>query len=334
MHLLIVTQKVDATDSTLGFFVHWIKRFSEYADITVIANEVGPYDLPTRVRVFSLGKEREASRLSRLLTYRRLLREHLPKVDGVFFHMCPEYVIAASFLPKRFGKKSVLWYTHKKVSWRLRLALWFVDVIFTASKESFRLYSEKVRVAGHGVDSKLFSRLAERPKHLRLITVGRISRVKDLTTLLCGFAEIKQRSPDAEFLIAGEAVTAGDRRYQVELQTAFPSLARFVGAIQYRELPAFLSGASAFLHASRTGSIDKAVLEALASGLFVVTSSEAFSSVIPGVFTFKNGDPLDLARALLRAAGEVGRYNEAGREWVKTHHELSTLISRIISFYA
>ena len=90
MRLLIVTQKVDTNDPNLGFFVSWIKEFSKHADVTVIGNEVGSYAPLRDVEVYSLGKEKGASRLLRLFRYRRLLWKLLPKVDGIFFHMCPE----------------------------------------------------------------------------------------------------------------------------------------------------------------------------------------------------------------------------------------------------
>ena len=51
MKLLIVTQKVDATDSNLGFSSGGLK-FAKYADITVIANEVHTDAGTTRRKTF------------------------------------------------------------------------------------------------------------------------------------------------------------------------------------------------------------------------------------------------------------------------------------------
>ena len=125
MRLLIVTQKVDATDPNLGFFIRWVEKLSEKGEVAVIANEVGvsaAVDLPPSVSVYSLGKERGASRVSRFFRYQLLLWKHLWRADGVFFHMCPEYVLGAHFLPYIFRKKTLLWYVHREVNWRLRLA--------------------------------------------------------------------------------------------------------------------------------------------------------------------------------------------------------------------
>ncbi|MDO8594568.1 MAG: glycosyltransferase family 4 protein [bacterium] len=332
MKLLIVTQKVDATDSNLGFFISWIKKFSEYAEVTVIANEVGPYELPDNVRVLSLGKERGASRLVRLFRYRKFLFQILPKVDGIFFHMCPEYVLAAKFLPKLFGKKSILWYTHKEVSLRLRVASWLVNKIFTASKESCRLNSKKVEVVGHGIDTNVFTNRQANKHTLHLVTVGRIAPVKDLRTIILGFQGILKRIPSAKLSVIGEPITAVDRAYQKELKAMAPDV--HFGSFPYGTVFASDRGYTVFVHASRTGSLDKAVLEALAAELPVFTSSETFSEAIPGVRKFKADDPKDLAEKILDTfeRGEIV-YNEAGREWVRKNHSLDKLIPKILDFY-
>src|SRR3989338_7612966 len=135
MKLLIITQKVDAHDHNLGFFVRWIETLAEHAGLIVIANEVGGHALESaRVRVLSLGKERGVSRLGRFFCYQKLLCRHLLQVDGVFFHMCPEYVLAAHALPRLFRTRTLLWYVHKEVNWRLRFAAFFVSRVFTASQ--------------------------------------------------------------------------------------------------------------------------------------------------------------------------------------------------------
>ena len=83
-----------------------------------------------------------------------------------------------------------------------------------------------------------------------------------------------------------------------------------------------------------TGAVDKAVLEALATGSAVFTSSEAFPESIPGIFKFEQGNAGDLADAVARAfeAGKLG-YNEGARVYVTGHHNLHTLVSKILSFY-
>lgn len=348
MRLLIVTQKVDATDANLGFFVRWIEKLAEYAEITVIANEVGRHALPSaQVRVLSLGKERGASRFGRFFRYQKLLWCRLPQTDGVFFHMCPEYVLGAHFLPRLFDKKTSLWYVHKEVSWRLRLAALLVDKIFTASEQSCRLKRKKVEIVGHGVTAEFFAPRGDAPRGLRLVTVGRIAPVKDLRTLVLGFLELRKRFSDATFSVVGEPITAQDHAHLEDLRR-ISSGAQFIGGVSQGELPRLLADATVFVHASRTGSMDKAVLEALATGLPVFTSSEAFLKprmdtdgedadtrrLETGIRAFREGDPTDFAEKISRAflQGELV-INTAGSAYVRENHSLTRLIQKIISFY-
>ena len=67
--ILIITQKVDMNDSSFGFFHDWLREFSKIAQVTVLALEVGEYDL-LGVKVFSLdwgGRNRIAlNRIARV----------------------------------------------------------------------------------------------------------------------------------------------------------------------------------------------------------------------------------------------------------------------------
>ena len=138
MRILIVTQAVDRDSSTLGFFVEWLREFSKQCErVDVIALSVGAHDLPSNVRVVSMGKERGAGKLTRLLNLWKGLRRSLPEADGVFIHMCPEYLIAGwpVFLFRR--KPILLWYAHRQTNWRVRLGERLADVVGTISQGSF-----------------------------------------------------------------------------------------------------------------------------------------------------------------------------------------------------
>src|SRR3989344_7222649 len=90
--LLIITQKVDRTDSNLGFFHRWIEEFANYADIAVIASFVGEHRFSSNVRVYSLGKECGVPRIGRIVNFWKLFARHSRRADAIFFHMIPEFV--------------------------------------------------------------------------------------------------------------------------------------------------------------------------------------------------------------------------------------------------
>ena len=121
MKLLVITQKVDINDDNLGFFHGWLEKFAEKLDkVYVICLWRGEYKLPENVRVFSLGKEKGISKIFQLVRLQKYLIQLLPKVDGVFIHMCPIYVVASFSLTKVFKKKMILWFLHKSVNWKLK----------------------------------------------------------------------------------------------------------------------------------------------------------------------------------------------------------------------
>lgn len=341
MKLLIITQKVDKDDSNLGFFHDWLDKMAGLADIFIIANEVKEYNLPENIKIYSLGKERKNCRIIRVIRYWLLLLKLLPKSDGIFFHMCPEYVLAAGFLPKIFRKKSLLWYTHKSVNWKLWLAEKLVNKIFTASRESFRLASKKVKIVGHGINVDFFKPgIVGRPKDLKLLTVGRISPVKDLEVLISAVAELKNKFPGIIFDIAGEPLLKEDKNYLGNLKSLIQNRGLgnnifFAGAKKYSDLPAVYNSHNVFIHASRTGSMDKAVLEALACGLNIFTSSEAYADLGGAVSGFKQEDFKDLAAKIEFdfLHGKIA-YNEKGVELIKNKFNLDNLIKKIIGYYA
>lgn len=307
MKLLICTQAVDKNHSNLGSFHRWLEEFAVHCDsIRVVCLEAGEHTLPANVTVWSAGKERGVSRPMRWI---RILREVIrsnKEYDTVFVHMNPEYVVLCGWWWRLKKKKVGLWYTHKSVNLKLRLAVYFASVIFTASKESFRLASEKVKVVGHGVDTAAFTP-GVRPAQLRIATAGRISKTKRLLEMLSALDVLHSRSIEFFFSIVGAPIYPEDERYLHEVEQEirrrpYAASVRVAGTVPYARMPQTLAESSVFLNLSRTGSVDRAVLEAMAAGLVPVTTNEAFRDVLTPYGLYVETDrPQDIAGALLRA---------------------------------
>jgi glycosyltransferase involved in cell wall biosynthesis len=186
MRLLICTQKVDQNDPILGFFHAWVAKLAERAEsIEVVCLERGDFNLPANVRVYSLGKESGHSRVKYLFKFYKLIFKLRNKYDTAFVHMNPEYVVLGGIFWKLFNKKIALWYTHREVDLKLRVALKFVDVVFTASKESFRLKSSKVNVVGHGIDPSKFPHVdSDFSLPIRILHLGRITKIKNIEVII------------------------------------------------------------------------------------------------------------------------------------------------------
>ena len=199
----------------------------------------------------------------------------------------------AGWLWRLLGKKTALWYTHKSVDLKLRIAEKFADIIFTASRESFRLPSKKVQVVGHGIDTDFFTPDPNVPRGEHALSAGRLNKSKrhDLA--------IHMSTEQGRVLhIAGE----GPERKNLEALThSLNTHVEFLGAMTQLQLRDEYRKAFVLLHTSETGSLDKVVLEALACGLPVVTRDPALKHL-----------------------------ESADREYVRREHSLTALIEKLV----
>ncbi len=342
MKLLIITQKINKNDPILGFFHGWIKEFSKHFDSIVgICLEKGEYDLPSNVRVLSLGKESGQSKVKYLLNFYKYIWRERKNYDAVFVHMNPVYVVLGGLIWKVLHKKIILWYTHKNVDFKLRIAEKFVNKILTASKESFRLPSRKVRIMGHGIDTEKFCILDRSSNDvLTVATIGRISKIKRLDYILKIFASLLEISnADMILEIVGSPSNNEESAYLNEIKHLVESLrlqksVYFYGCITQEQLPYYINKKDFFINVSETGSLDKAVLETLSCGVATFTSNRAFEVDLKdlGLYT-ETQDEMDFARFILERHQDISTKSIALRDIIIKKHSLSCLIPRIYTEY-
>lgn len=363
MNLLMITRKVDARDDRAGHTYRWISRISERlvqssGQLSVVCLEAGEVGgLPANVTVRSLGKERGVPRRLRWLRFLVVVWPLLKTCDAIFCHQNPEYTIAVWPWAKLRRKRIVSWYTHGAVTWKTKLVARLADVVLTASAESFRIETPKRRIVGHGIDTEQFKlphrRLLD-PTRLRIVSVGRISPTKDYETLILAVAKL--RRPEAlntddgnpvavTLAIVGAPAVPNDQVYFTTLRELagtmqLQAMISFVGPVPHDAVAQWYQPerADLMVNLSGTGSVDKAVLEAMACGLPVITSNPAFAGILPAEFLVPANDPVKLAQAI---AGFFQRYGHAGanfefqvsrplRQTVVQSHSLSHLVEEII----
>lgn len=359
MKLLMVTRKVDRYDPLAGFAYGWVKKIAQNLDrLDVLCLQKGDISgLPQNVKIYSLGKENGNSRLQRFLKFQILALKLVPKTDGIFCHMNPEYTIAVAPCAKLFGKKIVAWYTHGGISTKMKLMEKLANQILTASVESFRLPSKKVLVTGHGIDIDFFhpplpgqetvSKFYLAGRELgnlatfKILSIGRISPTKDYESLIKA----------VDILVNDKKVTGikvdiiggpGLPEHQVYLDnlkkmveaTKLQSVVNFIGAISNIETVGHYQDADLFVNLSHTGSVDKAVLEAMACGCLVLTSNEAFKSILGHDFMVEQNQPKELAQKIVWVMGLSDVVKQAEkkklRQKVLTHHDLNNLTKKIV----
>ncbi len=329
MKLLIITQAVDSEDPILGFFVRWIEEFAKHAErIEVICLKEGKHSLPANVRVHSLGKEKGVSRIKYILNFYTYIWRLRRDYDTVFVHMNPEYVVLGGLFWRIWKKRIAFWYLHKNVDLKLRIAVFFANIILTASKESFRLHTKKLNIVGHGIPTNLFiCPMQEMSGTLRILTAGRISKTKNISLLLDAADILTARGVPFMLVIAGAPVTAADIKYAERVYARAGSTVQFVGPKTQSEIAALLCEANVFVNLGENGSMDKAVLEALCAGIPVVTGNEAYKHLLEPLGLFVAFDASAIADALQRAP----RVNISPlATYVREHHSLQRLIPAIL----
>ena len=346
MKILIITQVLDQKHPNLGFFVRWVLEFARQMEqVTVICLEEGVHHLPENVTVYSLGKEKRRSKILYILKFYRAILKARDEYDVVFVHMNPEYVILGSFIWRLLHKKVGLWYLHKHVGVRLKLATFFTHVIFTASKESFRLSSPKIHIVGHGIDTDFFPELTREAKDIfNIVSIGRLTPTKHHEIVIDAVQSMLSRGVLVTLTIVGGPGKPEDDAYVKKLEeqvrtAGYENEIRFAGAVPHADLPAYLYGSHVLAHTGDTGSLDKVALEAMASGLPVVSSNDSIVAMLkayPGL-TFSKGNATELAGALekIRVLTQKER-DEIGaslRELVRAEHSLPRLVLKLQNEY-
>jgi len=342
MKLLICTQAVDANHPILGFFIGWIKEFSKHFDeVHVICLQKGTYELPSHVHVYSLGKEEGENKLKYLIRFYKYFSHIFFKirVDFVFYHMGAVYNIlgAPFFFIRKFSKTKFYWWkTHGYINVMGRMALLFVDRVYTASKESFPVASQKRFVVGHAVP--IPEQFVPKDLHmpLRLLFAGRVTPVKKVELAVEALKELRARGIEATLRIVG---SLPDQKYKDRISSliasyGLASYAEIVGPLNSSALFEEYANTDVMLNPSQTYSIDKVVLEAMAHGLPVIAYAHAYGELLsPFGLAADAQDARVYAEVIaqLQERPDIHKLQEALKEEASAHHSLSTITQRIFS---
>ncbi len=340
-NLLIITQVVDETDPIMNFFIDWIEEFSRYYDkIFVICQREGKHDLPSNVEVLSLGKEKNHSRIIRILLFYKYIWELRNKYNKIFIHMTPIYVLLGSLVWKLFNKKIYLWYAHGILNKSLILSFPFVKKIFTPNKEGCKINSDKIIITGHGINTDLF-RFNKNIKYnndiINALVVGRISRIKNIETIIKAIKELNYNKKQIFLKIIGDSYF-NDKDYKEELIKMVNNLKlkkyiRFIGWRDHKIISRYYKRCDLVISACLTSSFDKNILESMACGVPVITSNKSFKVILSDKFIFKEKNVKDLSFKIKEfiIMSEKDKRNLSYRlsKYVKYNNNLKNLINNI-----
>lgn len=363
MRLLIITQVMERKDPALGFFARWVEEFAKrVTDVRVIClreGEWNPYasaensgamfrrvETPIdKVKVYTLGKEHEAEKGSRILKriryivrFYRLLFRLRGTYDAVFVHMNEEYIFLAGLLWKLFSIPVYLWRNHYDGSWKTKLAGTLSKKVFYTSRYSYTASFSNAEQMPVGVDvesvhpdediariksSILFlARFDESKRPLLLVeALGMLKKqgVTFIATFVGG--PTKKDSPYPEMV----------KQRATELGVA--EQCRFVGAVPNTETYRYYRSHETFVNCSESGMLDKTIFKAAASGAIALSSSKDIAEYVDASCIYKNNDAQDLARGLKHILSlseeEHSRYMMQFDELVK-QNTLPILIDKVL----
>ncbi len=293
MNLLVFNLKTDADDDVLGFTTDWVNGLAARCErVFVITMSAGRIAVADNVQVYSVGKERGYSEPRRAVEFYRLLARLLrtERIDACFAHMMPLFAVMGWPLLRLRGIPIVLWYTHAHVSWMLRVATPLVDRVVTASRGGFNLPTDKLRIIGHGIDVERFRPEPEArigTTAFVLLTVGRIAPIKRLEILIQSLSRLPERLPDGRTVIVrfvGNPLSPRDHSYAAKLRKLACELGvaervEFCPATPFTFVDRTYRETDLFVNSSNHDGIDKTVLEAMSSGLPIVTTIATFAEI-------------------------------------------------------
>jgi glycosyltransferase involved in cell wall biosynthesis len=287
VRLLFISFSMDTESPVLSWQHSVATQLAERCEkVVVLTEHVGRHQLPANVELHTVPRlfttplrMLGAKWLMNVPVWRWCLRH---RFDAVFIHMNAEWAYRLAPVWRRFDLPVVMWYAHGTVTGRLHRAHAHVTRVVTSSPEGFRIASDKVRIIGQGIDTRLFAPPAHPPAGATIAVVGRVSRRKSVDLAIETLAWLRAHAPQHPFAlrIVGPSLTRDDAAYAEELK-ALVAARGLEGAVQFDgprprpALPAVYGDSFLHLNLSETGSIDKAILESLACGCPTLTSNVA-----------------------------------------------------------
>jgi glycosyltransferase involved in cell wall biosynthesis len=351
LRLLMTSQAIDLDHPILAFSHSWAAELAGLVDkLYLVTLQLGRHSLPSNVEVFSLGKETGRGRLGRFLAFNQAVAPLAlrGKIDGIFVQQTEINAILAAPYAKLCGIPLVIFKAHgRSLRPSLRIATRLVDAALTSEATAFPIDTPKKVVTGQGIDVDWFAPEATVPptKEIRHVTsVGRYSPIKGYEVFIEAARILvhEKRRKDIRFSIYA---APDDPAYRTKLETLVQAsdLADFFTLrppLTYSAMRDLYLESDVLVHPSNTESLDKVVLEAMACGRPVITSTSPYRSVLgrytDGLMFQKNrADELagKIERLLALPAHEYRALGAALRQIVMQGHSLNRLADQIVGVF-
>lgn len=191
-----------------------------------------------------------------------------------------------------------------------------------AAEQVPRTLGLSVHRVSKGVDADRFQpsgpsmRASLRLERRRVVlAVSRLVPIKRVTLLVEAFATVRARAPEAHLVVVGDGPER-DAIRQRAADVAVLDAVTFVGSVPHRETPAFYRAADVFVLSSDFDNSPNVILEAMASGLPIVSTDvggvRSFVDDPEGGTIVPRGDAAGLAGAIERYVASPSEGRAAG----------------------
>lgn len=336
--VFVFTPRIDTGNPLFGHSIEWVKELGKQAKmVNVYAVHFGT--LPSfeiqNIRFREIGGGNLLNRIKAIgMLLKICIQIILTKTDNklVMYHMIKEPAVILGPFLKIFGIRQILWYSHSKSTLPLRIALRWVNQVYSPTIVSFPLKSNKVLATGHGISSSKFliSDNAGQRVH-SVLSVGRISRVKNFEKIIEAISgtslTLEIVGPTFDTTYRDELIKKAQEK-GVALQTR--------GEIPYEAMPSVFNKAEIYFMGSPK-TLDKAAVQAAMCGCFVVSEErEALESMGMANFWHRLGFSeipslkVQIGEILKLSGGELQTYRKDISRYSKEHNSLDTLIGLIL----
>ena len=334
-------------------------RLSKKIKLIILARKIGQ-DCPENVRVIIIPPvSKPFWILKDLIVYTKTLVKYRKEFDIVFARVLTYHSLVPAIIAKIFFKKKlVVWIASEAHAIKnkenrfyrpiIKISLKLADKIGAFSEDQFNVFEKhighinknKVFYQNRDIDVAVFKPNGNVSDNI-ILNVGRIIPIKGIKFLIKAIPLVVEKIPDIKLKVVGRIE---DQNYYQEVKKLISELkvkdfVDFVGPVPHNTIVNYYKSSKIFVNTSRAVGVSSAIVEAMACGLPVVSTSKGS---IPYLERYKyNGfkvkeNPLSIAQKiilLLKDESLREKVSKASRRTILENFEGNVFVDKLYSIF-